>query len=682
MSWLRSAVSKAVEVGGKNNLTRTVRNYADTVVQHAGQAVAEGAKIFQDRMGARNFKSFKHTVKRLEEVAVSCRGMERIQLLRRWLLALKEIEMASEVSGDNKEKNQESPHVLDDTNLSPRKALLVLYFDSDMVGEPMNFRDVFLHSQAIEGIILSMILEAPSDDEVSLLLEIFGLCFTGGREVHNAILSSIQDLAKAFESYNEEVLVKREELLQFVKGAISGLKLHADIPRIDAEAAALQQKLYAKKESHETQEAASEKTTLATFEALKEALAEVTSCSRLEVLFLKKKVLSSGDSPEIHSQKVDKMKILAESLANSMLKAEKRIADNRHLKEEALNFRVAKANEVSEIEKEMAAEIGELEKQRAELEAALKRINISLAAALVRLNNMREEKEQFDQANKQIVGHLKTKEDDLLRSVASCKTEANVVQTWINFLEDTWHLQSSFTEEKDKLIEDELEKSEKFFVKLVLDYLSAYKEDLCNSIMDIRKCVDELDNLRKRSFSASDVNNENPDAKEAKQIRHLEEGYLNAEAKIITTFSVVDNMREQFYSQQGSSSRRDTSLVQNAFDELEKMRQEFESIPRPTLEIETPSPRVGETTTVFDPKTPKTPKSPQVAKHIEETPPSKAEASADQPAALDPEAELAKLESEFGKLGRDYSAEEISGWEFDELEQELKSGDTTRKDDK
>lgn len=50
MSWLRSAVNKAVEVGGKNNLTRTVKNYADTVVHHAGQAVAGGAKIFQDRM--------------------------------------------------------------------------------------------------------------------------------------------------------------------------------------------------------------------------------------------------------------------------------------------------------------------------------------------------------------------------------------------------------------------------------------------------------------------------------------------------------------------------------------------------------------------------------------------------------------------------------------------------------
>ena len=49
-SWWRNAVSKAVEVGNKNNLTRTVKNYADNVVHQAGQAVAEGAKILQDRI--------------------------------------------------------------------------------------------------------------------------------------------------------------------------------------------------------------------------------------------------------------------------------------------------------------------------------------------------------------------------------------------------------------------------------------------------------------------------------------------------------------------------------------------------------------------------------------------------------------------------------------------------------
>lgn len=46
-------MNKAAEVGGKNNLSHTVKNYAGTVVQHAGQAVVEGAKLFQDRIVSR-----------------------------------------------------------------------------------------------------------------------------------------------------------------------------------------------------------------------------------------------------------------------------------------------------------------------------------------------------------------------------------------------------------------------------------------------------------------------------------------------------------------------------------------------------------------------------------------------------------------------------------------------------
>lgn len=45
MSWIRNAVHLAVEAGASNSLTRTVRNYADSVVLHAGNAVAGGARL-------------------------------------------------------------------------------------------------------------------------------------------------------------------------------------------------------------------------------------------------------------------------------------------------------------------------------------------------------------------------------------------------------------------------------------------------------------------------------------------------------------------------------------------------------------------------------------------------------------------------------------------------------------
>ncbi|XP_042045519.1 myosin-10-like [Salvia splendens] len=554
----------------------------------------------------------------------------------------------------------------------------VLYYDSDMGGEPLNFRDVFLYSQALEGISICMTLEPPSEDEVSLLLELFGLCLTGGKAVHNAIVSSIQDLAKVFSGYQDEVLVKREELLQFAEGAITGLKINADIQRIDAEVSTLKKTLESRASyDHDGDclETNSKQNASSTIEALKEALAHIRACSRLEALLLKKKAIKCGDTAEIHSQKVDKLKVLLESLASSSSKAEKRISDYRLQKEDALQFRVGKVNEVSEIEKELKAEISDLEKQRDELEAQLKKVNTSLSAVRTRLHNVTEERDQFFDANDQIVAHVKTKEDELAKSIVSCRTESDILSTWINFLEDTWSLQCSYVEAKEKETNAEIERHEDYFTDLVKKLLSSYEKELRQPIDRIGKYVENLKCLTDGSEPSPGL--ETNESQLVSPKRNLEEEYLDYEAKIITTFSVVDNMRERYYAGQGKLSSKENKEVKELFDKIEKLREEFESIERPTLDIENPTKEADESPSesVTSSSTEQAEREVSAGKADEQRPSPKSK----QIEILDPAAELAKLESEFGKVDPDYAAEDIGEWEFDELERELKSGDSSKK---
>ncbi|KAL5546272.1 hypothetical protein UlMin_005959 [Ulmus minor] len=648
MSWIRTAVNRAVEAGGKSNLRR-IRSYADSVVVHAGNAVAGGARILQDRIGFRNLQGFKHTVKRLEEVSVSCRGVERVQLLRRWLVALKEVERLSTYY-ENGEKSPKEQASFDESKDSPKKPTLIYYVDS--VGdEPKTFRDVFLYSQALEGITLSMILEVPNEEEVSLLLEIYGLCLTGGKEVHSAIMKKVQDLAEAFSAYQDEVLLKREELLQFAQGAISGLKINSDLARIDAEACNIKEKFeQANDSANEVREKSSEDTTLEMAKDLEQALLDIQLCFNLEALLLKKKTLSNGDSTDTHAEKVYKLKILLESLANSTSKAEKRILDHRSQKEEALSYRVAKANEVHQVEKELTSDIRQLEMQRDELEAELKKVNTSLAAARMRLHNAREERDQFDDASNQILVHLKAKEDELLRSIASCRAEAQVVETWINFMEDTWVLQASYSKQKEKQVMVDLEKYGDYFVNLVIRLLSTYKEKLGKSVAKIRILAENLS-------GSSPGKNPRKD---------LEEEYLDIEAKFLTTLSVVDAMKMQFSVQTEGIFRKDEQKTEELFDAIEKLKDEFESIERPMVEVDSPARRSGTPSSARNKKSPfSNPISKQKEDEVTEPSLIKEEKT------TVPEPELTELENEIGTVGESESAEEINDWEFDALEKDL-----------
>lgn len=650
MSWLRNAVHRAVEAsGGRSSLlTSTVRTSLDTVVHHAGQAVAGGARLINDRIGNRNYKSMKVTAKRLEEAALSYRGEERVQLLGRWLVALKETQRAVAAM-------REPQHADDPNQALP---VLDLYMDYESGAEPMNFLHVFLYSQALECVIVSMILEAPTE-EVSLLSEIFGMCLSGGKDVHNAILSSIQDLAKLFSSYHDEVLAKRDELLQFAQCAISGLKINADIARLDDEIVQLEQLINATDALQATSSSNRNKASQMVAEGFKNAVADVRLCSRMEELVLKKKSIHPSNSLETHFQKVDKLKVLSESLANSAAKAEKRIMENRLQKEESLIFRVTKTNEVNGAEKELVAEISGLEKQKDQLEAELKKVNTKLNAAVVKLKKTREERDQFDEASNQIVLHLKAKEDELSRSIASCKVEANTVSAWINFLEDTWKLQSLYEELKEKQANGELERCGVCFAKLIKHHVSACVEELSTSIDRIKTFVDNLKIFSDRSVSAED--GYNGLSKQSNPRKYLEEEYLETEKKVVAAFSLADNIRALFFSNQERKTRRDDPEVKDLFANMDKLRVEFESVPRPVLQIEIKEKEEKS-------RRSRSFKGARSPSHPETDSPIAAQLRTRLPSESD--SEMAKYDQEY----KEYSADEISGWEFDELEDELRFG--------
>ncbi|XP_066388257.1 intracellular protein transport protein USO1-like isoform X3 [Miscanthus floridulus] len=651
MSWLRSAVHRAVEAsGGRSSLlTRTVRTSLDTVVSgvhHAGQAVAGGARLIT---GNRNYKSVKVAAKRLEEAALTYKGDERVQLLRRWLVTLKETQRAT--------KAVREPQLGDNTDQTA--PLLDLYIDYESSAEPMNFFHVFLYSQALECVVLSLIREAPTEEEVSLISEVFGMCLSGGKDVHNALLSSLKDLARLFSSYSDEVLAKRDELLEFAQTAVSGLKINTDIARLDNEITQLQQQINSMDALRATSTGNQNKKSQTTTEGFKKAVSEVRLCSRMEELLLKKKSIHPGDSLETHFEKVDKLKVLSESLANSSAKAEKRIMENRLQKEESLIFRVTKTNEVSGVEKELVAEISGLEEQRNQLEAELKKVNTKLKVATVKLKKTREERDQFDEASNQIVLHLKTKEDELSKSIASCKVEASTVSAWISFLKDTWKLQSLFEELREKQANEELDRCGLCFAKLMKYHVSACMEELSTSIDCIKTFVDNLKIFGDRSVPAED--GANGPSKQSNPCKYLEEEYLQTEKKVVAAFSLVDSIRAIYSSNQDyyktSLCRRDDPEVKNLFTTIDKLRIEFESVPRPVLQIE------------IKEQAEKKKRSRSLI--VSASPHSRS----DSPIAAQLRTRLpSESESELAKFELEYKADEISGWEFDDLEDEPRPG--------
>eukprot|EP00850_Spirogloea_muscicola_P010365 SM000060S19697 [mRNA] locus=s60:623982:629254:- [translate_table: standard] len=653
MSWIKSAFNKAAEAAGgagkgsvPSSLSR-VRLYAGSVVQNAGHAVAGSAKIFQERLSGKHYNNFKHAVRRLDEVSLATRGGERLQALTRWLGALKDLDNDAKVAASKLERQsaasregspgsptdqepvaKESNEVEAEEELppTPSKAASVLFFDSEVCSEPLSFRDLFLRSNALENIVTSLILDAPEDEEVSIVLEMFQLCLAGGQEVHKAIMSGIQDLSKVNTGYSDEVLITREELLHMARDVVTGLKQNSAIERLNAEIGRLQQHMDEKLASLPNEaiplafstESEDLPDTLKEGSALTEEILHLAS--RLGDCLQKKKAeLHQGDDAETRNEKVDRLKQLATELADGAAKIKAKVSESRQQKSDAMAYRVTKSQEVSEVEKVATAEIESfnphvnlyevadvmiiademqtLEKRRAELEAELVAVTAAIAQATKRHVNIQEEKEQFDEASSNIVAHLTIQEEDGSRSMAAHTTEVNVLKMWQDFLEDTWKLQQSCIKEKEQETMAAIDCSRIRFFQIAASHLRYRQEELSQLLIKLKARHAQLDDLQVKREELQASGQEPGIVDVTSNRRRVEEKYVDLEGQLKRALASLKKIKAdvETYSAsepQESSVKELQHQVVEALAKADALCADFEGLPRPALQIEQPVVRV------------------------------------------------------------------------------------------
>jgi hypothetical protein len=87
-------------------------------------------------------------------------------------------------------------------------------------------------------------------------------------------------------------------------------------------------------------------------------------------------------------------------------------------------------------------------------------------------------------------------EDELTHSIAARKVEANAVDTWLSFLEDTWLLQTICGQEREMQTQVAYEDSKKQYLQLAATSLLCQEVELNNLLKHLKFCADELEALQ------------------------------------------------------------------------------------------------------------------------------------------------------------------------------------------
>eukprot|EP00271_Cylindrocystis_brebissonii_P016491 TRINITY_DN4014_c0_g2_i1.p1 TRINITY_DN4014_c0_g2~~TRINITY_DN4014_c0_g2_i1.p1 ORF type:complete len:859 (-),score=275.83 TRINITY_DN4014_c0_g2_i1:1017-3593(-) len=665
MSWLRGALQRAAD-GSKSNLGRA-RTFAGSVVLNAGTAVGRAKAVLERaNLSGKSYNNFHHAVRRLDEVSLSARGAERVQALARWLGALRELDRgagagearralsqgvapegegegaaegeegisdpsarsgaakeegaaprtgstgAEQEGGEDKGGTQQSSG-----ESSSRGVSTVLFYDPELSSEALTFRDVFLRSNALQNITVSLILDPPQDEEVKMLLEMFGLCLAGGPEVHHAILSGLQDLGRASANYTE-LRTKREALLQVAAECITGLKLSAEVERLDGEALRTEAEMSAKMAGLTLKDAPAEKPEApapseGSQGVLKDVPAELQEGAAaseellqlgarlVELLERKKALVRQGDTEEGRRKKVEQVRALGEELASALKEHKQTITASRKQKSDAMAYRVTKAEEVQETEKVIAQEMQALQRRKEELEAQLKEVLQAISVQTMRHIQLQEEKEAFDEASSNIVAHLAAQEDELSRLISHHTADIGAACTWQSFLEDTWRLQHSCQEEKEKAVREALEASRKHFWQVAIGHLVYRQEELAAHLIRLKMYDEELSCMRSKKAELEKQGLGDADGALAEVMsnrRKIEAAYVRTEARVKDTLVAVERAKAELKAAKeavpssadsdgvGEAAGGERTRVAELLASLDVARRDFDALKRPKLDSE------------------------------------------------------------------------------------------------
>ncbi|KDP35564.1 hypothetical protein JCGZ_09002 [Jatropha curcas] len=171
-----------------------------------------------------------------------------------------------------------------------------------------------------------------------------------------------------------------------------------------------------------------------------------------------------------------------------------------------------------------------------------------------------------------------------------------------------------------------------------------------------------------RSFQGSEIVPiiKDDETKAINERRNLENEFLDWEAKFLTILSMVEGVKRHYYYGTKGISRKDDERIKDLVDALEKVREEFESIERPFLQVEHPIHISKSPLSSPHGQSPRYKQMSLAKKHTKKTKSSLV--NGNQAPAL---VELEHLESEFEEDDTGY-LDELGEWEFDQLEKEVK----------